>query len=163
VLDKRYKHDISVVVDRLVMRHDVRKRLADSIETAVGLADGLVELEIVGSGRSASAADPAAADGGRGPGSPARHATGATGARAAGARITPGMEPDAGPIFTFSERFACPVHGPSLAELEPRIFSFNSPHGACDHCTGLGSQMEIDPELVVPNPSLSIAEGAIAP
>jgi excinuclease ABC subunit A len=163
VLDKRYKHDISVVVDRLVMRHDVRKRLADSIETAVGLADGLVEVEIVGSGRSASAADRAAADDGGGPGSSARHATGATGARAAGTRITPGMEPAAGTIFTFSERFACPVHGPSLVELEPRIFSFNSPHGACDHCTGLGSQMEIDPELVVPNPSLSIAEGAIAP
>src|SRR5689334_14670149 len=163
VLDKRYKHDISVVVDRLVMRRDVRKRLADSIETAVGLADGLVEIEIVGSGRSASAADTAGADDGRRPGSQARHATGATGARAAGTRITPGMEPDPGTIFTFSERFACPVHGPSLVELEPRIFSFNSPHGACDHCTGLGSQMEIDPELVVPDPTLSIGEGAIAP
>src|SRR5204863_8852199 len=57
----------------------------------------------------------------------------------------------------------CPEHGPSLVELEPRIFSFNSPHGACDRCTGLGSQMEIDPELVVPDPSLSIGEGALAP
>ena len=66
-------------------------------------------------------------------------------------------------MFTFSERFACPEHGPSLVELEPRIFSFNSPHGACERCTGLGSQMEIDPELVVPDPSLSIAEGALAP
>ena len=66
-------------------------------------------------------------------------------------------------MFTFSERFACPEHGPSLVELEPRIFSFNSPHGACERCTGLGSQMEIDPELVVPDPSLSIGEGAIAP
>jgi excinuclease ABC subunit A len=66
-------------------------------------------------------------------------------------------------VFTFSERFACPEHGPSLVELEPRIFSFNSPHGACDRCTGLGSQMEIDPELVVPDPSLSIGEGALAP
>ena len=66
-------------------------------------------------------------------------------------------------MFTFSERFACPEHGPSLVELEPRIFSFNSPHGACDRCTGLGSQMEIDPELVVPDPALSIAEGALAP
>src|SRR5581483_5555416 len=163
VLDKRYKHDISVVVDRLVMRHDVRKRLADSIETAVGLADGLVEIEVVGSGRSASAEGSPASDDGSRQGSPARHATGAKGARAPGTRITPGMVPDAGSIFTFSERFACPVHGPSLVELEPRIFSFNSPHGACDHCTGLGSQMEIDPELVVPNPSLSIAQGAIAP
>ena len=69
----------------------------------------------------------------------------------------------AGHAVTFSERFACPEHGPSLVELEPRIFSFNSPHGACERCTGLGSQMEIDPELVVPDPELSIGEGALAP
>jgi excinuclease ABC subunit A len=148
VLDKRYKHDISVVVDRLVMRHDVRKRLADSIETAVGLAEGLVEVEIVGASQAPS-------DG--------EHATGAKGARAAGGQIVPGAMPDPGTLFTFSERFACPEHGPSLVELEPRIFSFNSPHGACDRCTGLGAQMEIDPELVVPDPSLSIGEGALAP
>src|SRR5215471_1193559 len=117
VLDKKYKHDIAVVVDRLVMKGELRKRLADSIETAVALADGLVEIELV----------------------------------------------DTNEIQTFSEKFACPVHGPSLVELEPRIFSFNSPHGACPRCTGLGSQMEIDPELVVPDPTLSIGEGAIAP
>src|SRR5580700_4931494 len=116
-LDKKYKHDVAVIVDRLVMKGDLRKRLADSIETAVALADGLVEIELV----------------------------------------------DAEEIQTYSERFACPVHGPSLIELEPRIFSFNSPHGACPRCTGLGSQMEIDPELVVPDPTLSIGEGAIAP
>ncbi len=120
VLDKKYKHDIAVIVDRLVMKGELRKRLADSIETAVALADGLVEIELVDS--------------------------------------TP-----PGRMHTYSERFACPVHGPSLVELEPRIFSFNSPHGACPRCTGLGSQMEIDPELVVPDPSLSIGEGAIAP
>ena len=148
VLDKRYKHDISVVVDRLVMRHDLRKRLADSIETAVGLAEGLVEIEIVGSGKDSEAGE---------------HATGAKGARALATQIVPGEVPVQGTIFTFSERFACPVHGPSLVELEPRIFSFNSPHGACEHCTGLGAQMEIDPDLVVPDPSLSIAEGALAP
>ncbi|HEV2945717.1 MAG TPA: excinuclease ABC subunit UvrA [Solirubrobacteraceae bacterium] len=148
VLDKRYKHDISVVVDRLVMRHDVRKRLADSIETAVSLAEGLVEIEIMSSASSLQEPE---------------HATGAKGARAAAVQIVPGEVPDPGTIFTFSERFACPVHGPSLVELEPRIFSFNSPHGACEHCTGLGAQMEIDPELVVPDPSLSIAEGALAP
>jgi excinuclease ABC subunit A len=163
VLDKRYKHDISVVVDRLVMRHDVRKRLADSIETAVGLAEGLVEVEIVGSGSASAGVDGAAPDGGHGDGEKGRHATGAKGARASGARIVPGMAPEEGTIFTFSERFACPEHGPSLVELEPRIFSFNSPHGACERCTGLGSQMEIDPELVVPDPGLSINEGAIAP
>ncbi len=118
VLDKKFKHDIAIVVDRLVMKEDLRKRLADSIETAVALADGLVEIEIVD----------------------------------AEART-----------LVFSEKFACPVHGPSLVELEPRVFSFNSPHGACPRCTGLGSQMEIDPDLVVPDPTLSIGEGAIAP
>jgi excinuclease ABC subunit A len=163
VLDKRYKHDISVVVDRLVMRHDVRKRLADSIETAVALADGLVEVEIVGSGRAASAEDGSAGDDARDGVKAAKGAKGAKGPRAAAAQIEPGMKPDPGALFTFSERFACPEHGPSLVELEPRIFSFNSPHGACERCTGLGSQMEIDPELVVPDPSLSISEGAIAP
>jgi excinuclease ABC subunit A len=124
VLDKKYKHDISVVVDRLVMKTDLRKRLADSVETAVTLADGLVEIEMVDAPTEATAQER---------------------------------------ILTFSERFACPVHGPSLVELEPRIFSFNAPHGACPRCTGLGSQMEIDPELVVPDPTLSIGEGAIAP
>src|SRR5438874_1466489 len=117
VLDKKFKHDIAVVVDRLVMKGELRKRLADSIETAVALADGLVEIELV----------------------------------------------DSNQIQTYSEKFACPVHGPSLVELEPRIFSFNSPHGACPRCTGLGSQMEIDPDLVVPDPTLSIGEGAILP
>jgi excinuclease ABC subunit A len=201
VLDKRYKHDISVVVDRLVMRNDVRKRLADSIETAVGLADGLVEIEIVGAGGSGHAAGAgggdasvvdggarartrargsrdgdgsggragggdSARDGGSRDGRPAQapgRATGAKGARSAAVQIVPGEIPAPGTVFTFSERFACPEHGPSLIELEPRIFSFNSPHGACERCTGLGAQMEIDPELLVPDPSLSISEGAIAP
>ncbi|MFI5009305.1 MAG: excinuclease ABC subunit UvrA, partial [Solirubrobacterales bacterium] len=152
VLDKRYKHDIAVVIDRLAMRHDLRKRLADSIETAVGLADGLVEVEIVG--RSAGAG--AEADVGA-------HSSGALGVRQAATQIVPGEMPEPGTVFTFSEKFACPEHGPSLVELEPRIFSFNSPHGACERCTGLGSQMEIDPEMVVPNPALSVGEGAIAP
>jgi excinuclease ABC subunit A len=180
VLDKRYKHDISVVVDRLIMRHDVRKRLADSIETAVALADGLLEIEIIGAALPGSASAAAGGDGatgerpvgaggysgGEGPADSepeSGHATGAKGARAAATQITPGVAPEAGTVFTFSEKFACPEHGPSLTELEPRIFSFNSPHGACDRCTGLGSQMEIDPELVVPNPALSIGEGALAP
>src|SRR5450631_3535917 len=139
VLDKKFKHDIAVVVDRLVMKGELRKRLADSVETAVALAEGLVEIELV----DASAASPA--DG----------ASRAAGASRGGAKQEG--------ILTFSEKFACPVHGPSLVELEPRIFSFNSPHGACPGCTGLGSQMEIDPDLVVPDPSLSIGEGAIAP
>jgi excinuclease ABC subunit A len=120
VLDKKYKHDISVVVDRLVMRGELRKRLADSIETAVALADGMVEIETV-------------------------------------------PKDGEGTVTLYSEKFACPDHGPVIPELEPRIFSFNSPHGACPRCTGLGSQMEIDPELVVPDASLSIGEGALAP
>ncbi len=121
VLDKKYKHDIAVVVDRLVMRPDLRRRLADSIETAVALAEGIVEVELVTD------------DGGR------------------------------DELRTYSERFACLRCGTSLPELEPRMFSFNAPHGACPRCTGLGSQMEIDPDLVVPDPSLSLGEGAILP
>ncbi|MFL5820153.1 MAG: excinuclease ABC subunit UvrA [Solirubrobacteraceae bacterium] len=120
-LDKKFKHDVSVVVDRLVMKAEIRKRLADSVETAVAVADGLVDVEVLDDDGAASR------------------------------------------TLTFSEKFACPEHGPSIAELEPRIFSFNSPHGACPRCTGLGSQMEIDPELIVPDPSLSIGEGAILP
>jgi excinuclease ABC subunit A len=143
VLDKKFKHDVAVVVDRLVMKHDLRKRLADSIETAVALADGLVEIELVDSG------------GGR---SPAAHE------RPDAESQDQMAGPDAPPrILTYSEKFACPVHGPSISELEPRIFSFNSPHGACPRCTGLGSQMEIDPELIVPDPTLSVGEGAIVP
>jgi excinuclease ABC subunit A len=148
VLDKKYKHDISVVVDRLVMKDELRKRLADSIETAVALADGLVEIEIV----------PASPALGVSPGGDVESPGGDSIGGSAGAE-----PPGAQRTILFSERFACPVHGPSLVELEPRIFSFNSPHGACPRCTGLGSQMEIDPELVVPDPTLSIGEGAIAP
>ena len=118
VLDKKFKHDISVVVDRLVMRPELRKRLADSVETAVALAEGILEVEVL---------------------------------------------PRRAKVLTFSERFACLHCGISMPELEPRMFSFNSPHGACPRCTGLGSQMEIDPDLVVPDPSLSLAEGAILP
>ncbi|MEJ7797476.1 MAG: excinuclease ABC subunit UvrA [Solirubrobacteraceae bacterium] len=123
-LDKKFKHDISVVVDRLVLRHDVRKRLVDSVETAVALAEGIIEIELL----------PRDADRSRPP-----------------------------EVLQFSERFACLKCGTSMPELEPRIFSFNSPHGACERCTGLGSQREIDPELIVPDPALSIAEGALAP
>ncbi|HWX86636.1 MAG TPA: excinuclease ABC subunit UvrA, partial [Solirubrobacteraceae bacterium] len=164
VLDKRYKHDISLVVDRLSMRHDIRKRLADSIETAVGLADGLVEIEIVGSSRADDQGPihPGRA-GVRDAGSTQSHSSGALGTKAPSQQIVPGEKPEPGTLFTFSEKFACPEHGPSLVELEPRIFSFNSPHGACERCTGLGSQMVIDPDLVVPDPSLSVGEGAIAP
>jgi excinuclease ABC subunit A len=115
-LDKQIRHTISVVVDRLVMKDGLRTRLTDSVETALRLAEGLVEIAEVD-----------------------------------------------GQVRTFSERFACPDCGISLPELAPRIFSFNSPHGACPHCTGLGMQREIDPDLIVPDPALSIAEGALVP
>src|SRR5450631_3709067 len=124
VLEKQVKHEIAVVVDRLVMRPDVRKRLADSIETAAALADGIVSVTLV------------SRDGAGG---------------------------ELGETLTFSEKFACLKCGTSMPELEPRIFSFNAPQGMCQRCTGLGSQLEIDPELVVPDPALSIAEGALAP
>ncbi len=115
-LDKKFKHTIEVVVDRLVMRPDLRTRLTQSIETAAQLAEGLVTIDVLG-----------------------------------------------GEPLTFSENLLCPEHGIGLPELEPRVFSFNSPHGACPRCTGLGSQQEIDPELVIPDPTLSISEGAVAP
>src|ERR687891_425324 len=115
-LDKKFKHTIDVVVDRLVMKRDLRHRLTDSIETALALADGLVTIDVVD-----------------------------------------------GESQTFSERFACPEHGVGLPELQPRIFSFNSPHGACPRCTGLGAQQEIDPDLLVPDPTVSIGEGALVP
>jgi excinuclease ABC subunit A len=115
-LDKQVRHSISVVVDRLVMKRGLRTRLNDSVETALRLAEGLVEVAVVD-----------------------------------------------GTTMTYSERFACPEDGISLPELAPRIFSFNSPHGACPRCTGLGTQREIDPDLVVPDPTLSISQGALVP
>jgi excinuclease ABC subunit A len=120
VLDKKYKHDVSIVVDRLVMKTDLRRRLSESVEAAAGLAAGLIEVEILSGAQE-------------------------------------------GETLLFSEQFACLNCGTSIPELEPRIFSFNSPHGACDRCHGLGFQRVIDPELVVPDPTLSLAEGALQP
>ncbi len=141
-LDKKLKHDIAVVVDRLIMKADARRRLADSVETAVALAEGIVEVEKVPAAGEQSGEPPKGAK-------TKKRGTGATGAR----------DQD---TMVFSEKFACLSCGTSMPELEPRIFSFNSPHGACARCTGLGSQMEIDPDLVV-DPTLTINEGAILP
>jgi len=125
-LDKKFKHDISVVVDRLVMKEGIRKRLSESVEAASQLADGLVEVELLDA--------------------------------------RPGSDGDrAGERMLFSERFACLECGTSMPELEPRIFSFNSPHGCCQRCHGLGFQRVIDPELIVPDPTLSISQGALEP
>jgi len=121
-LDKQKKHDIEIVVDRLVIRApeerepDDRTRVADSVETALKMGGGLVLVAIVD-----------------------------------------------GPEHLYSEHYACAFDGTSVPEIEPRTFSFNSPHGACTTCTGLGTTMELDPELIIPNPNLSLREGAIQP
>jgi excinuclease ABC subunit A len=117
-LDKKYKHDIDVVVDRVVVREGLETRLADSIETALRLAEGLAVAEK---------------------------------ADKSGERIL------------FSEKFACPVSGFTIPEIEPRLFSFNNPHGACPACDGLGKELRFDPALVAPNAEKSLASGVIAP
>lgn len=115
-LDKNKKHSIEIVVDRLVIREDVARRLTDSVETASNLSGGIVIINVLGDG-----------------------------------------ERD----ITFSQNYACEDCGVSIEELSPRMFSFNNPYGACPACTGLGSQMKIDPDRILPNRSLSILEGAI--
>ncbi len=115
-LDKNLKHDIAVIVDRLVARGDIRHRLSDSVETAAALSGGLIDIETA-----------------------------------------------AGGITTYSEQFACPDCGVSLAELAPRIFSFNSPYGACEHCTGLGYLEEIDIDLLIPDKSKTLRQANILP
>src|SRR6185312_16842770 len=115
VLDKKRKHTIEVIVDRLVMKPDIRKRLTDSVETTLRLSTGIVTV------------------------------------------VTDEKE------LTFSEAFACVYCGLSFEELAPRLFSFNSPYGACPACSGLGEKIEIDPWKVIPDRSKSIAQGAIVP
>ncbi len=113
-LDKNIKHDIEIVVDRLVIKEEITSRLADSIETAVALCEGLVLIDVIG-----------------------------------------------GEEQLYSLNYACPEHGVSMEELSPGMFSFNNPTGACPTCTGLGTFMKVDPDLIVPNKALSIKEGAI--
>ncbi len=114
-LDKNKKHNIEAVIDRIIIKEGIESRLAESIETSLKMADGLVIASVIG-----------------------------------------------GEDTLFSEKFACPDCGISIDELEPRLFSFNSPFGKCDHCDGLGTLMEIDEKLVIPNKNLSIMEGAVA-
>lgn len=116
-LNKNQKHDIEVVVDRLVIKPEIAERLAQSVETALKLSDGLVYVENM-------------ADNSR---------------------------------TVFSSKFACPVSGFTIEEIEPRLFSFNNPYGACPHCDGIGAKLYMDPDLIVPNPHLSLSQGAIAP
>ncbi|WP_415182575.1 excinuclease ABC subunit UvrA [Phaeovulum sp.] len=121
VLDKKFRHNIDVVVDRIVVREGLETRLADSFRTALDLADGIALLETV---------------------------------------APEGQEPDR---ITFSEKFACPVSGFTIPEIEPRLFSFNAPFGACPVCDGLGMELFFDERLVVPDVTLQIGNGAIAP
>jgi excinuclease ABC subunit A len=160
VLDKKYKHDVAVVVDRLVMKTDLRRRLSESVEAAAGLAGGLVEVEIVDrNAKDGPGSDRASrSDSSRGSG-------GSKGGRSGAKPANGGREAEhvGGGKLLFSEQFACLNCGTSIPELEPRIFSFNSPHGACERCHGLGFQKVIDPELVVPDPTLPLGEGALQP
>ncbi len=120
VLEKTYKHDINLIVDRIIVRGESRSRIHEAIEAATKLADGLVVVGTM----------PREGEGTR---------------------------------RTYSEKFACVECGTSIAELEPRSFSFNNPHGACPRCTGLGSQLEVDPLMAIPDPTLTLADGAIVP
>ncbi len=130
-MDKKKKHDIDIVVDRIVVKEGIQRRLADSLETALHHAEGVVKVE------SRTPTDETA---------------------------TAGKKKEPKPLqMLFSEKLACVDCGLSYQEVTPRLFSFNNPHGACPECTGLGTRMYFDAELVIPNPELSLREGAIAP
>ncbi len=144
-LDRNRKHSIEVVVDRLVVNSDVRSRLADSVETALKLGQGIVYIDVVPDGETA----PGTA--GVSPGAGGRRPRGAAGRNGA----------DDG-LLVFSQQFACPEHGTVLPEIEPRIFSFNSPYGACLTCTGLGIKQELDADLVLDRDK-SLLDGAVVP
>jgi excinuclease ABC subunit A len=136
-LDKKYKHDIDVVVDRLVARPDIATRLADSLETALKLADGLAIAEMADR-----------------PLPPEETAEGGAANKS---------KNETHERLLFSEKFACPVSGFTIPEIEPRLFSFNNPAGACPTCDGLGSQRAIDALLIVPDENLTLRGGAVAP
>jgi len=155
-LDKKYKHDIEVVVDRLVVRDDIATRLAESFETALKLADGLAYIDLVDTtvdelagNRVQEAPQTFAAE------TPIS-STNVTGGAMKGTGIPDNR-------IVFSEKFACPVSGFTIAEIEPRLFSFNAPQGACPACDGLGERLVFDEDLVVPNHDLSIKKGAVVP
>jgi excinuclease ABC subunit A len=149
VLDKKYKHDIEVVVDRIAVREGLEGRLADSFETALKLAEGLAYVDLA----DGTVADLAAGD------TQEQDSPSASSGRAGGIKNV-GIPANR---IVFSEKFACPVSGFTIAEIEPRLFSFNAPQGACPACDGLGEKLTFDPELVVPNHNLSIKQGAVVP
>ena len=138
-LDKKFKHDIEVVVDRLAVKEGIETRLADSFETALKLAEGLAYVDL------ADGAVPGRED---------------EGAAAGGAMKGAGLPANR---IVFSEKFSCPVSGFTIEEVEPRLFSFNAPQGACPTCDGIGEKQLFDPQLVVPNEALSLKKGAVVP
>jgi len=142
-MDKKKKHDIDIVVDRIVVKEGVERRLADSLETALHHAEGVVKVEAV------APVDDVGAHGMR--------------PDTAGKPVKPGGRRPPLHTMLFSEKLACVDCGLSYQEITPRLFSFNNPHGACPDCTGLGTRMYFDADLVVPNQELSLREGAIAP
>ena len=137
-LDKKFKHDIEVVVDRLAVKEGIETRLADSFEQALKLAEGLAYVDL--------------ADGVV----PGREGEGEAGGAMKGAGIPANR-------IVFSEKFSCPVSGFTIEEVEPRLFSFNAPQGACPTCDGIGEKQLFDPQLVVPNEALSLKKGAVVP
>ncbi len=153
-LDKKFKHDIDVVVDRVVVRPDMSARLADSFETALALSDGIAVVEFADRRAPTDASSPGL--------------TGRTGEAhaeqvALDTRIKTGMGGSDQERIIFSAKFACPVSGFTIEEIEPRLFSFNNPYGACPACDGLGTELFFEPDLVVPDENLSLNRGAIAP
>ena len=146
-LDKKLKHGIDVVVDRIVVRPDMASRLADSFETALELAGGLAVVEFADS-QSAAAV---------------RSSKESERSAAADLPTTANVSTHYGDHILFSSKFACPVSGFTIPEIEPRLFSFNNPFGACPKCGGIGHEQKIDPDLVVPDPKITLRKGAIAP
>jgi excinuclease ABC subunit A len=161
-LDKKFKHDIEVVVDRLAVREGIETRLADSFEQALKLAEGLAYVDLADTTVAEVSAGPSTSSG------RADHVTEPKPAQpelVEGRALTGGMKGAGLPPnrIVFSEKFACPVSGFTLEAIEPRLFSFNAPQGACPACDGLGEKLLFDPQLVVPNENLSLKQGAIVP
>ena len=140
ILDKKLKHDIDVVVDRIVVRKDLSARLAESFETALELSNGLAVIEFADSKKTDALI--ASSNSASGPNVSTHYAVN---------------------HILFSSKFACPISGFTIPEIEPRLFSFNNPFGACPTCGGIGHEQKIDPDLIVPNPKLTLRKGAIAP
>ena len=167
-LDKKYKHDIEVVVDRIAVREGIETRLADSFETALKLAEGLAYVDLA----DATVVDllpqnPFVSSEVETPIEMAPGTMGISTSLDANGKGNVDQKLKGAGIpanrIIFSEKFACPVSGFTIAEIEPRLFSFNAPQGACPACDGLGERLEFDPELVVPNAALSLKKGAVVP